>query len=74
MAATGFVTLVVSVVTLIHYYLWRRLVRATTLPGRTRRVLTWVVAGLAVLVPATLIGSRAGWGHFLAWPGSSGSR
>ncbi|MDP9863887.1 MULTISPECIES: metallophosphoesterase [Streptosporangium] len=69
MTIVGFVSLVVGVVALIHYYLWRRLVRATTVAGRTRRVLTWVLAGLAVLVPVTLVGSRSQWGHFLAWPG-----
>ncbi|MFJ2033535.1 metallophosphoesterase [Streptosporangium sp. NPDC087985] len=65
----GFVSLVVGAVALIHYYLWRRLVRATTAEGRTRRVLTWILAGLGLLVPVTLIGSRSEWGHFLAWPG-----
>ncbi|GGK59451.1 membrane protein [Planomonospora parontospora subsp. parontospora] len=65
----GFVVLVFGVVALVHYYLWRRLVKATTTPGRARRVLTWVLLGLGVLVPVTLVGSRAGWGHFLAWPG-----
>ncbi|MBG0814467.1 metallophosphoesterase [Planomonospora sp. ID82291] len=65
----GFVVLVFGVVALVHYYLWRRLVKATTLPGRTRRVLTWVLLGLGALVPVTLVGSRAGWGHLLAWPG-----
>ncbi|MGV9773529.1 metallophosphoesterase [Streptosporangium sp. NPDC003464] len=69
MTIVGFVSLVVGAVALIHYYLWRRLVRATTVAGRTRRVLTWVLAGLAVLVPVTLVGSRSQWGHFLAWPG-----
>ena len=43
-----------TVLTLIHYYLWRRLVRDTTRPGRARRIGTWVVVGLAVLVLATL--------------------
>ncbi|MBB5963753.1 metallophosphoesterase [Planomonospora venezuelensis] len=65
----GFVALVFGVAVLIHYYLWRRLVRATTLPGRSRRVLTRVLIGLGALVPVTLIGSRTEWGHFLAWPG-----
>jgi predicted MPP superfamily phosphohydrolase len=65
----GFVVLVFGVVALVHYYLWRRLVKATTLPGRTRRALTWVLLGLGALVPVTLVGSRTGWGHFLAWPG-----
>ncbi|AWS47541.1 metallophosphoesterase [Streptosporangium sp. 'caverna'] len=65
----GFVTLILGVVTLVHYYLWRRLIRSTTPPGRVRRVLTWILAGLGVLAPLTLVGSRSGWGHFLAWPG-----
>lgn len=65
----GFVTLILGVVTLVHYYLWRRLIRSTTPPGRVRRVLTWILAGLGVLAPVTLVGSRSGWGHFLAWPG-----
>ncbi|WP_196439067.1 metallophosphoesterase [Planomonospora sp. ID67723] len=69
MAVVGFVALVFGVTLLIHYYLWRRLVRATTLPGRSRRVLTRVLVGLGALVPVTLIGSRTEWGHFLAWPG-----
>ncbi|WP_245878956.1 metallophosphoesterase [Streptosporangium subroseum] len=62
-------TLILGVVTLVHYYLWRRLIRSTTPPGRVRRVLTWILAGLGVLAPVTLVGSRSGWGHFLAWPG-----
>ncbi|ACZ91840.1 hypothetical protein Aros01_08723 [Streptosporangium roseum] len=69
MTVVGFVSLIVGVVALVHYYLWRRLIRATTAEGRTRRVLTWILAGLAVLVPVTLVGSRSEWGHFLAWPG-----
>ncbi|WP_031158107.1 metallophosphoesterase [Streptosporangium roseum] len=69
MTVVGFVSLIVGVVALVHYYLWRRLIRATTARGRTRRVLTWILAGLAVLVPVTLVGSRSEWGHFLAWPG-----
>ncbi|MEU7004486.1 metallophosphoesterase [Nonomuraea sp. NPDC046570] len=65
----GFAGMMFAVVVVVHYYLWRRLVRATTLPGRTRRVLTWCLVALAVLVPATMIGSRFEVAHFLAWPG-----
>ncbi|MFI6321570.1 metallophosphoesterase [Nonomuraea sp. NPDC050556] len=65
----GFAATVFVVVAVVHYYLWRRLVRGTTLPGRARRVLTWVLVGLGLLVPATLVGSRLGEGHWLAWPG-----
>ncbi|WP_329427419.1 metallophosphoesterase [Streptosporangium sp. NBC_01495] len=69
MTIVGFVSLVVCGVTLVHCYLWHRLIRSTTRPGRTRRVLTWILVGLAVLAPATLVASRSEWGHFLAWPG-----
>ncbi|MFC4057235.1 metallophosphoesterase [Planomonospora corallina] len=65
----GFVAMVFGVVVAVHYYLWHRLVRATTLPGRTRRVLTWLLVAAGVLVPLAMTGSRSGWGHFLAWPG-----
>ncbi|GAA2374315.1 metallophosphoesterase [Nonomuraea africana] len=53
----------------VHYYLWRRLVRGTTRPGRARRALTWSLVGLGVLVPVTLVASRSGFAHWLAWPG-----
>ncbi|WP_433369455.1 metallophosphoesterase [Streptosporangium sp. CA-115845] len=69
MTIVGFVSLVICAITVVHYYLWRRLVRSTTRPGRTRRVLTWILVGLAVLAPVTLVVSRSEWGHFLAWPG-----
>lgn len=69
MTIVGFVSLVVCAVTLVHCYLWHRLIRSTTRPGRTRRVLTWILVALAVLAPVTLIASRSEWGHFLAWPG-----
>ncbi len=65
----GFLTLILGVLTLVHYYLWRRLIRSTTSPGRIRRVLTWILVGLGLLAPVTLGGSRSEWGHFLAWPG-----
>ncbi|WP_326646117.1 metallophosphoesterase [Streptosporangium sp. NBC_01755] len=69
MTIVGFVSLVICVITVVHYYLWRRLIRSTTRPGRIRRVLTWILVGLAVLAPVTLVASRSEWGHFLAWPG-----
>jgi len=34
---------------LVHSYLWWRLVRSTTEPGRTRRRLTWLTVVLALL-------------------------
>ncbi|MFP5369241.1 MAG: metallophosphoesterase, partial [Actinomycetes bacterium] len=56
----GFATVVLLAMLLIHSYLWWRLVRSTTGPGRTRRRLTLlvVVAGLlpvlAILLRRTL--------------------
>jgi predicted MPP superfamily phosphohydrolase len=57
---------------LIHYYLWRRLVRDTTRTRRARRIGTWVLAGVSALVVATFVGSQV-LPHSLAvaisWPG-----
>ena len=41
-----------------HYYLWTRLVRDPALTGPWARALTASIAGLAVALPLTLIGSR----------------
>ncbi|MFI6787639.1 metallophosphoesterase [Nonomuraea sp. NPDC050383] len=65
----GFVFMMVVAVAAVHVYLWHRLVRSTTRRGRLRRVLTWVLAGLGVLVVVTFAGTRLGVGHWLAWPG-----
>ncbi|GAA3473081.1 metallophosphoesterase [Nonomuraea roseola] len=65
----GFVLTLALAVAGVHYYLWRRLVRGTTRPGRARRVLTWSLVGLGVLVPVTQVASRSEFGHWLAWPG-----
>ena len=45
----GFATVVLLAVLLLHGYLWWRLVRSTTRPGRIRRLLTLGVVVLAVL-------------------------
>ena len=45
----GFATVVLIAVLLLHGYLWWRLVRSTTRPGRTRRLLTLGVLVLALL-------------------------
>jgi len=57
---------------LMHLYLWKRLVRDTTGPGRTRRVLTVGTVVLALLVVATLtlprrVGIAAA--QWFTWPG-----
>lgn len=59
MAQIVVLLLVVLVVVFgIHTYLYRRLVRNTTEPGRARRIGFWVVVGLAALLPITLVGTR----------------
>jgi predicted MPP superfamily phosphohydrolase len=61
-----------ALVGLMHFYLWKRLVKDTTGPGRTRRVLTVAFVVLTVLVVATLVMPRvigptaSAW---FAWPG-----
>jgi predicted MPP superfamily phosphohydrolase len=67
-----FIGVVFAVISALHYYLWRRLVRDTTRPGRARRIGTWVMIGLVVLVITTFVGTRV-LPHVvavvLAWPG-----
>ncbi|WP_433498502.1 metallophosphoesterase [Sphaerimonospora sp. CA-214678] len=69
----GFLVTIMVTVVVVHYYLWRRLVRPTTVPGSSaRRLLTWVLVALAALLPLTFGGSRFLGGdaaHVLAWPG-----
>ncbi|MFC7547104.1 metallophosphoesterase [Plantactinospora sp. GCM10030261] len=68
MAAVLFLAIVLLVPTLVHLYLWKRLVRDTTRPGRWRRAGGVLMVTLALLIPATLAGTRAGL-YWLAWPG-----
>ncbi|MEU8332394.1 metallophosphoesterase [Micromonospora sp. NPDC048839] len=68
LAVLGFVGVLALTTGLIHLYLWKRLVRDTTKPGRWRRVGGIAALVLALLVPATLIGTQAGL-YWLAWPG-----
>jgi uncharacterized protein len=63
--------MMVAVVVAVHYYMWQRLVKATTAQGsRARRVLTWALVGLGLLVMTTFVSARllpgVGWA---AWPG-----
>ena len=70
--AAMFIVVLSTVLALMNVYAWKRLVRDTTGPGRTRRILTAVLIGLAVLLVATLVVprftnvSKSGW---YAWPG-----
>ncbi|MEU7855846.1 metallophosphoesterase [Nonomuraea sp. NPDC049141] len=59
----------VGLVFAAHLYLWQRMVRSTTRPGRLRKGLSWGLVGLILLVVATFAGSRLGVFQWLAWPG-----
>ena len=65
----GFLAVILAIVVLLHLYLWKRLVRDPLRPGRTRQAGGVVVIALAVLLPATLVGTRTGRAGWLAWPG-----
>ncbi|MGW5560501.1 metallophosphoesterase [Micromonospora sp. NPDC003944] len=67
-AVLGFVAVLALVTGLIHLYLWKRLVRDTTTPGRWRRAGGIAALVLALLVPVTMAGTQAGL-YWLAWPG-----
>ncbi|MFY1625788.1 metallophosphoesterase [Micromonospora sp. WMMD735] len=69
LAILGFVGTIGLITGLIHFYLWKRLVKDTTGPGRWRRVGTVVALVLAVLVPATMAGTQVAGAFWLAWPG-----
>ncbi|WP_395311315.1 metallophosphoesterase [Mycobacterium sp. AMU20-3851] len=67
-----FILILGTVLALAHVYVWKRLVKDTTRPGRGRIVLTAAMSGAAALLAVTLFGSRftdvaeSGW---FAWPG-----
>ncbi|GIE32028.1 membrane protein [Actinoplanes italicus] len=64
-----FFAVVLLTIGLIHFYLWKRLVRDPLRPGLGRRAGTVLAVVLFALVPATLIGVRAGYFQWLSWPG-----
>jgi uncharacterized protein len=67
-----FIVVLSAVLALMNVFLWMRLVKDTTGPGRTRRILTAVLIALVLLLIATLVVPRfvdvpkSGW---YAWPG-----
>jgi uncharacterized protein len=67
-----FIVFLSAILALMNVYLWKRLVKDTTGPGRTRRILTLVLVALAAVLVAALVVPRfadvtaAGW---YAWPG-----
>jgi hypothetical protein len=64
-----FVGLIFVVIVLIYIYLWKRLLRDPFRAGRGRRISAIAAVVLALLVPATLFGTRTGRAEWLAWPG-----
>ncbi|MEV4565178.1 metallophosphoesterase [Nonomuraea sp. NPDC049419] len=64
-----FVLIFAGGVLLAHYYLWRRLVRGTTGPGRVRVSLTLALVLLLAVLMGTFIGSRLGLESWIAWAG-----
>jgi uncharacterized protein len=67
-----FIAFLSAALGLMHVYLWKRLVKDTTQPGRTRWVLTAVLIALTTLLVATLILPRVigmAESAWLAWPG-----
>jgi predicted MPP superfamily phosphohydrolase len=67
-----FIIILCSVLGLAHLYVWKRLIKDTTAPGRTRWALTAVFLVLAALLVMTLVVPRftgideSAW---FAWPG-----
>jgi predicted MPP superfamily phosphohydrolase len=67
-----FIVILASILGLIHLYLWKRLVKDVSRPGRGRRILTAVVVGLfallfaALLLPRVIGVRESAW---FAWPG-----
>jgi predicted MPP superfamily phosphohydrolase len=67
-----FIVVLGSVLGLMHLYVWKRMIKDTTAPGRTRWILSVVLLGLVTLLVVTLIVPRvfgveeSSW---YAWPG-----
>ncbi|WP_306313692.1 metallophosphoesterase [Streptomyces hydrogenans] len=69
-----FLVVVLALLALVHWYVWRRLVRDVTAPrGLARRIGTGVVIALPLLSVAALASGRAGapflFQQVVAWPG-----
>jgi predicted MPP superfamily phosphohydrolase len=67
-----FIFILSAVLGLVQFYLWKRLVKDTTNPGRTRKILTCTLIALTALLLATLILPRTigpNESSWFAWPG-----
>ncbi len=63
------VVVILLVIGLVHFWLWKRLVRDTSRSRAVRRIGAVVFALLAALVPLTLTLIRGDHARWLAWPG-----
>lgn len=67
-----FIVVLAAILGLMHFYIWIRVIKNTTSPGRSRRLLTTIFLALTALLFATLILPRviglteSAW---FAWPG-----
>ncbi|MET0899107.1 MAG: metallophosphoesterase [Mycobacterium sp.] len=67
-----FIVILSTILLLAHLYVWKRAVKDTTAPGRTRWILTGVFVALAVLLFSTLMVPRffgVAESPIFAWPG-----
>jgi uncharacterized protein len=67
-----FIVVLSAVLSLMHLYLWKRLIRDTTTPGRPRWILTAALFALGALLVAALILPRViapAESAWFAWPG-----
>jgi uncharacterized protein len=53
-----FLAVAIAILGGMHGYIWLRLVRDPSLPEPWRRVLTWIVLGAGILIPAGLFAAR----------------
>jgi predicted MPP superfamily phosphohydrolase len=68
----GFLGTALIVVGLMNWYLWRRLVRDTTRPGRGRRIGTAILVVMALQMVASVVATRVlahSYERVLAWTG-----
>ena len=68
----GFFGTALLIVGLMNWYIWRRLVRDTTRPGRRRRIGTVILLALSLQMVASVVGTRVlahSYERIFAWTG-----
>jgi predicted MPP superfamily phosphohydrolase len=64
-----FVAVVLVLIGLAHFWMWKRLIRDTARSKAVRRTGAAVFAVLGLLVPATFAGVQSNQARWIAWPG-----